>query len=250
MKKAKITLALIPTALLLTIIGASAIPPPRTPGVIAGNIFTLDNFSFSWNSTDPSATPPAEWAGLNETTWLSITVENIVDTNVTCTLTAHYQNDTEETASGWIDVDSGDNLNMEMFIIAENLNPGDSIYRTGNFSSWNISETISWPYSEDSRDTNHINYTMEESSMPPLYIYVSANIYWDKATGVLTKMSLTMNQTYTYTTQYSISMELTESNMWVVPEFAELPQTLILLASVLALVTIARRRKLHNTHNS
>jgi hypothetical protein len=72
------------------------------------------------------------------------------------------------------------------------------------------------------------------------------NLYWDKATGVLTKLSITENETITYTTDWSVSFDLTSSSIWVVPEFNGLPPTLLLLAS-LTLITLAQRRKLNKT---
>ena len=110
-------------------------------------------------------------------------------------------------------------------------------------TTWTINETI-----PGARQTNHLNVTMEESSPPYATIYLSMNFYWDKATGVLTSLSMISNETITYTTDWSVSFELTASNKWVVPEFVGLPEILLLLAS-LTLVTLTHRRKLHNTQN-
>ena len=105
-------------------------------------------------------------------------------------------------------------------------------------------------YPGGSREINHVNMTVAQS-LPPPYSYnisMSMNMYWDRATGVLTKMYMEDNTTTTYTTFYSVSIELTESNVWVVPELVGLPQTLLLLAS-LAVVTVAYTRKLRNTES-
>lgn len=179
-------------------------------------------------------------------------VQSVVGINVTCSLKAHYTNGTELTEGGWIDVDTGDNVNMTWFFISANLSSNDSIYSIGDYSTWIINETIQKTYNGDPRDTNHINMTIEESSPPYAYVNVSQNYYWDKDTGVLTELSVsyneTMNYTAEYTTEYSIHLELTGSSVWVVPEFIGLPQTLLLIAS-LALVALASRRKLRKTQN-
>jgi hypothetical protein len=248
MKKEKIILALCPIALLLAMISASAADPLRTPGVTSGDTFTYGNFNFYWYSNDSSATPPAEWADVENAEWFSVTVENVVDKNITGSLMVHFNNGTEMTDSGWVNVDTGDGANMSMFFISANLNIGDSIYTSGDYSSWMINETIPRTYDGDVRDTNHLNMTMEYSMGETYYVHSSMNFYWDKTTGALVEMSMMLNQTIlTGTTEYSISVELTGSNVWVVPEFG-LPQTLLLLAS-LTLVTLAYKLKLQKPRN-
>jgi hypothetical protein len=246
MEKDKIISAFLPVALLLALVVVTNASPVGTPGVSIGNNFTYGNVSFDWYSNDPNATPPTEWIGLNGTAWFRGTVENVAGTNVTISSLLHYNNGTEETESGWIDVDTGGG-NMTLFLISANLNAGNSIYSSGDYSTFTINETIPMTYPGGSRETNHINTTMEVSS-PPYYVNLSMNLYWDRATGVLTKLSMISNQTMTYTTNYSVSMELTGSNEWAVPEFFGLPPTLLLLAS-LALVTLASIRKLRKTQN-
>jgi hypothetical protein len=252
MKEEKIILAFVPIFLLLAMISMSATAPIRQPGVTVGNMFKYGNLSFTWSSNNESATPPPEWKNLNETEWFSFTVQSIVGTNVTCSLQAHYLNGTDASEGGWIDVETGDNDNMTWFLIAANLNSNDSIYTMGDYSTWTINETIQKTYNEDPRDTNHINMTMEASEPPFLYANVSQNYYWDKATGVITELSVFYNETINFTsvitTVCSVSIELTESSVWVVPEFSGLPQTLLLIAS-LTLVTLASKRKLLKTRN-
>jgi hypothetical protein len=246
MKKEKIILVICPIALLLAMICASAADPLRTPGVSSGDTFTYGNFNFYWYSDDPNATAPAEWADIENAEWFSITVENVVDTNITGSLMVHFNNGTEETEGGWVNVDTGDDANMSMFFISANLNIGDSIYSSGDYSSWMINETIQRAYDGNMRDTNHYNMTMEYS-MEPYYMFSSMNFYWDKTTGALVEMSMILNQTIEYTTQYSISVELTGSNVWVVPEFGLL-QTLLLLSSLM-LAAIAYKLKLQRPRN-
>jgi hypothetical protein len=242
MEKRKIVLALLTIVMLLTITVASAAASVRTSGVNAGDTATYGNANFSWYSSDPSATPPAEWDNLNGTAWFRGTVDSVVGTNVTISSLAHYNNGTEKTQDGWLDVDTGDGENMTFFLISANLNAGDSVYSGGTYSTWIINETI-----PGTRQTNHLNITMDES-FPPYTIYMSMNYYWDKATGILTKISIISNQTTTSTTDWSISFELTASNKFTVPEFVGLPEILLLLAP-LTLVTLAHRRKLHKTQN-
>jgi len=247
MEKGKIVLAFLTIALLLAMIGASTAVPVRTPGVNVGDTFTYGNGSFNWYSNDPSATPPTEWKDLNQTDWFLVSVENVVGTNVTGSFLSHFSNGTETTEGGWVDVDTGDDGNMSLFFISANLDSGDSIYSSGEYSTWMINETIPKTYLGGPRDTNHLNITMEMSE-PPFYVYLSWDVYWDRTTGVLVEMSMSSNQTMIYTTAWSFSIELTESNKWVIPEFAGPLQTLLLLTS-LTLATLVCRRKMHKTQN-
>ena len=253
MKKVKAILAFLPIALLLAIVGATNATPVGTPGVSVGNTFTYGNVSLDWHSNDPSVTIARQWESLNGTAWFTETVENVVGTNVTINSMLHYNNGTEIAQAGWINVDTGDFSNMtNLFLISANLNEGDQVYTGSTYSNYTVNETIPMTYPGGSRQTNHFNTTMEVSTPPYYYINYSMNMYWDRATGVLTKLYGTSNQitnyTTTYTTYWSFSVELTGSNQWVVPEFVGLPPTLLLLAS-LALVTLAYRRKMHKTQN-
>jgi hypothetical protein len=247
MERGKIVLAFLPIALLLASIGASAATPVRTAGVSAGDTFTYGNVSFNWYSDDPTATPPAEWAGLNGTAYSVGAIENVAGTNVTVISSIHYNNGTVRTEGGWVDVDTGNSVNMSFILISANLNAGDSIYSNSTYLPYTINETISETYPGGSRQTNHMNTTME-ASYGSYYIYSSMNLYWDRATGVITKLSIIMNSTTIYTTDWFISFNLTGSNKWVVPEFVGLPSTVPLLA-LLPLVVLVRRRRLHKTRN-
>jgi len=246
MGKVRIVSAFLSIALLCAMIGLSTAVPVRWPGVNVGNTFSYGSVSFNWYSDDPNATSTG-WEDMNEIEWFSVTVESVVGTNVTGSTLSHFKNTTEVTEGGWVDVDTGDNDNMPFFFVSANLDVNDSIYSGGTYSNWNISETFMKTYPEGSRETNHLNMTVLVSN-PPSYNYVSINVYWDRETGLLTEMSMIMNSTMIYTTNWSLSFELTETNLWAVPEFVGLHQALLLLSS-LTLVTLVRRRRLHNTQN-
>jgi hypothetical protein len=181
--------------------------------------------------------PPPPFEDLNATGWFRETVENVVGTNVTINVLFHFINGTERTQSDWVDVDTGDtNLTMMMMpLISANLNAGDHVYTGSAYSIYTITETIPMTYPGGSRQTNHIAQIAPD---------MSVDYYWDRATGVLIKWGFISNKTVPYTTYSSLSVELSGSNQWVVPEFTGLPSTLLLLAS-LALTTLVYTRKLH-----
>ena len=243
MQKINIILASFIIVLLLGLVGLSNARLAATVGVSVGNTATYGNASFDWYSNDPTATAPSEWTGLNGTAWFRGTIQSIDGTNVTISALLHYTNGTEDTEVGSVDVGTGDG-NMSLFLVAANLNVGDPVYSTGDYSGFTINETVPMTYPQGQRDTNHVNVTMQESD-PYFNLSLSMNMYWDKATGVLTQMSIMSNQTETYTTDYSISFQLTDSNVWVVPEFG-MPSIMLLLFSA-TLVTLVVTRKLRKT---
>jgi len=242
-RKTNIIFASFIVVLLLGLVGLSNAPLAATPGVSVGNTATYGNASFNWYSNDPTATPPSEWTTLNGTAWFRGTIQSIVGTNVTISALLHYSNGTEDTEVGWVDVGTGEG-NMTLFLVSANLNVGDPVYTTGDYSGFTINETVPMTYPGGQRQTNHLNVTMQESS-EYVNVSLSMNLYWDKATGILTQMSMMSNETETYTTDYSVSFQLTDSNVWVVPEFG-MPLIVLLLFSA-TLVTLVAKRKLRKT---
>ena len=242
MKKVSIVLTSI-SAVLLLMIALSNASSAGTPGVSAGNIFTYGNVNFDWSSNDPSASPPSQWESFNGTAYFKITVQSVVGTNVSISGLIHYSNGTEDTGTGWVDTDTGEG-NMTLFLISANLNVNDTVYTSGDYSTYTINETVPITYPGGNRPANHVNVTMAES-IEGFNVSLSMNLYWDKATGVLAQMSIVSNTTLTYTTNYAISMQLTESNVWTIPEFGML--TLALLLSSAALVTLVATRRLRRT---
>ncbi len=240
MKNGKLALALLSITMLSVMIGVSDAAPVRTPGVIPGDSFTYGNVAFYFYSNDPSAVIPPGF-DYNDIQSFSTSVENVVGTNITCGATAHFANGTETSAGGWLDVDTGDGANMSLFFISANLSPGDSIYSGGTYQAWKINETLSETYPGGPRDINYVNITYS-MSIESYYVYTSMNAYWDKGTGVLTKLSMVMNSSYLYTTEMVVSLEMTQSSKWVVPEFAGMPQVLLLFASLTIAVAATRRR--------
>lgn len=248
MRKIDIISTSLIAALLLVMVCLSNVSLAGTPGVSVGNTATYGNVSFDWFSNDPAATPPTEWMGLNGTAWFKGTIQNVAGTNVTISSLLHYSNGTEDTEVGWVDVDTGEG-NLTLFLISANLNASSPIYTTGEYSGFTINETIPVTYPGGQRQTNHVNVTMEQISAI-INISISMNLYWDKATGVMTQMSMMSNQTMTYTTYYSVSMQLTESSVWVVPEFG-MPSIVLLLFTTTLITSVVtrklRRRQIRQT---
>jgi len=208
----------------------------RTVGVRVGNKFRYDIIA-TWSSNDTSATPPSDLVDANNTQWFDVNVTAISGTNITAQLTSHLKNNTEITTSCWKDVNTGSG-NMTIFFISANLTAGDLVYTSS--SSLKINETVSRTYSGVKRDANHLNTTSSISGTQTGY-----DLYWDKSTGVLVEeLQETTNQTGTYTTTSSIGLQISSSDLWVVPEFPTWTSALLILIMLTSATwVIARQRQ-------
>jgi hypothetical protein len=228
-------LNLVSTFLLLALV-VTASAQTRTVGVSVGNKFRY-SLTVSWSSNDPSATPPSYIVDANNTEWVELNVTAISGTLITTQGTTHLKNNTEITAVGTKDVNTGSG-NMTMFLISANLTAGDSVYTS---SSAIINETVPKWYSGVERDANHLDMTSSSGTQ-----ISGSDLYWDKMTGSLVEWLLeTTNQTGTYTTTSSYAMQIISSNVWTVPEFPTwISALLILIAFTSATMVIARQRQL------
>ena len=217
----------------------SAVAQPRVVGVSVGDWFKYGDITGSWSSNDPNATLPLR--ELNETEWMLLSVEDVSGTNITFQSIIHFTNGTEKTEGGYVDIDAGDG-NMTLMAISANLNANDTIYSSPGYSTQKINETIVRTYPDGIRDTNYWNIT-GEYNVTGFYQYISQNWYWDRASGIFVEMAQEYaSQTENYTTTWSVQLRITESNVWVIPEF---PPFLILPLFMIAtlLTVIAYRRK-------
>ena len=223
---------------------------PRIVGVNVGDWFKYGDIAVTWSSNDPNATfpPPGYegWEELNETEWVSYSVEDISSTNITFQSTEHFKNGTERTESGYIDIDAGGG-NMTYMAISANLDVNDTVYTSVDYT-WRINETVVRTYPDGVRDTNHVNMTGEYSwtiNETECYYYYFMNFYWDKPTGIIVESSIEeRNQTGDYLTTWSVSMGITDSNKWVVPEFPTWTSILILCVVITFATAICKRRLL------
>jgi len=236
-----------------------ALIEPRTVGVNIGDWFKYGDITVNWSSNDPNATfPPPGFEileELNEIEWMSMSVGSISGTNITLQATDHFKNDTERIRSGWIDIDTGntseeteETTGMTFWAISADLDTNDTLYTSGEYSTWKINETIVRTYPDGARDTNHLNMTWEYSwtiNETEYYFYQTLNFYWDRSTGIFVEEYLEgINQTGTYLTTWSCLARITESNVWVIPEFPTWTSILLMLTVLTVAIAIFKRRLL------
>lgn len=221
----------------------------RTVGVNVDAWFRYSHV-FNWESSDPNATIPPMLELIKEIEWTLITILDVTGTNVTFQRVMHLKNGTELPAEGAItDVDSGDG-NATIWVVSANLNPNDTLYTTGDYSIWRINETISRTYPDVTRDTNHVNLTVE-MNMSGVYMHTSQNFYWDKSTGILVETAVAQqSQMESIWTNMTSIIIITESDVWVIPEFTiwtPMLLTLIILITITVAVVIYQRKLLKST---
>jgi len=161
----------------------------------------------------------------------------------------HFKNGSDETSSGWVDVDTGDGVNVTSMLISANLNENDAMHTSGYYSDWLMNETITRTYPDGVRETNHINITYAYNyTMPPdieVDYFYSMNFYWDRATGILVEDSFEMrNQTGEYLTAWSMVFKITESSVWVIPEFSTWLAWLAVIGTATLVVILGQRKLL------
>jgi len=249
--KKKIVLLTFVLVFLLSAMVVTSVVAQRIPGVVAGNWFKFDTIDINWSSNDPNATfpPPGnEWlAEMNETEWMKISVVDVSGTNITVQLLAHNKSGGEETFGGYVDIDTGAGENTTFMVIAADLDANDTIYTSGPYSTWKINETIVKTYPDEVRETNLLNWTWGPYSWTvgetDYYYYHTMNFYWDRSTGMLVEEYFEeINQTGDYLTTWSSLFMITESNVWVVPEFPTWTSILPILIVLTVAITIYKRR--------
>jgi hypothetical protein len=225
---------------------------PRTVGVAVGDWFKYGDIDSSWDSNVPNGTFPSpsvwEWyEEIAEREWLLLSVVAVSGTNVTGQVTMHYKNGTETVFDGFIDVDTGTDVNMTFMAISANLNENDVLYTSEDYSEYLINATVMREYPDSTRFTNHVNTTSSFNyTMPPdieVYYSMSMNFYWDKATGILVEQSFEwVYQTEENFTEISMVTSITESNVWVIPEFPSfLIPPLFMTATLLTVIVFKRK---------
>lgn len=236
----------------LVVVASVTASPTRTVGVNTGDWAKSADFDVTWSSNDPNASKV--WYGMdlemyNQTEWMRVEITQVSGTNVTMQSVLHFTNGSDDTSSGWIDVDTGDTVNATTMIISADLNENDAIYTSGDYSDWLINETITRTYPDGVRETNHINITHAFNyTMPPdieVDYFYSMNFYWDRPTGILVEESFeVINQTGEYLTAWSMAFKLTESNVWVIPEFSTWLTWLAAIGTATIVLTLGKRKLL------
>jgi hypothetical protein len=140
-----------------------------------------------------------EYVGLD---WIKVEVESVSDTSVTVKTTIHYTNGIEETET----------MPGTGFVIDTALSEGDEVtspmFTTG--TPLPITGTKQRTYAGTSRQVFYVEFDMEQMGMS-----MDVEACWDKATGILCEMAMSMSGAIMeQTIDMSVSYKLTETNLW------------------------------------
>lgn len=138
---------------------------------------------------------PEYWPA-NNTEWMKLTVQSVADSNVEVELITHFENGTERTKSLGGNITEGSG-SIGFFIIEANLAEGDEITwdHTGVTGigcagiKLYVNDTVTKSYGGKSREVNHVNASF--LGLGPTRVSLEA--YWDKATGVLCEINMSIS---------------------------------------------------------
>ena len=142
---------------------------------------------------------------LEETEWIKIEVESVSDTSVTLKMTTHYKDKPEdtETMSG---------TEVTGLLLEADLGEGDEVLAPifGAETPVDIAGSKQRTYAGASREVNYVEISQEEMGMS-----IDLEVYWDKATGILCEMAMSMSgELEGETVDMSYSIKMTDTNLW------------------------------------
>jgi len=215
-----VVLLLVFTAVSGSIVDVQADTPVRNVGVAVDDWGLYGDFEVTWNSNDPNAKPMQALIDANRTEWMKISIYNVTPTTLLFRKTIRFMNETEEKTAHFVDIDKGYGDGV-LYFISAGLRAGDYIYATPTPGEplLRINETTSRPYAGITRETNVLNLTRKDVVDSDQVIETTACFYWDKATGILTeRWSTVQNKTDGYTTSWTRSDKIAETNLWGTPD--------------------------------
>ena len=211
----------------------------RTAGVSEGDWFKY-GFSFQWDSELNMTSEDFPFADFMLGEWVTLTIQDVSDTNVTGQFTVHFENGTEHFQNGSVDLITGEG-DLRNWLVSADLNANDSLYASE--INERINETIIQMYHWGSRETNHLVYSYNFSSGED-YSDLSVDMFWDQEMGVLTELSFEADVLVNGTSMdASASLVIIESNrIEDVPEFT-VPVFIFTIVTVTLLISVLKKKK-------
>jgi hypothetical protein len=211
----------------------------RTVGVSEGDWFKYNlslNYDSEMNITSENF--PIEDFLVGEQ--VTLTILNVSGTNVTGHFTVFFENGTEHSQIGSVDLISGEG-DLRSWLIAPDLNAGDSLYPSEPGEM--INETILQTYLWGSRETNHLAYSFYYTSGED-YSNLSVDMFWDKEIGVVTELSFEANILLNGTSMnaYAEWIIIESSTLEDVPEFTQIAFVLIMVSITFSISLIKSKK--------
>lgn len=170
-----------------------------------------------WGSNVPDAEPPSDFTEINRTEWTKNTVVAISGSNITFERVTHYKDGNETMSVEYVDISTGESSAMgPLVFIPSDLTEGDVIHATPT-EHYSINETTFRKYIGVTRETNHLNVsTIYDDPLANAVTAVTANYYWDRATGILCERPGAYT-TYIEgaVTSVLITEKIVDTNLWI-----------------------------------
>lgn len=220
-------------ALIVTVSAQTAVA-----GVFIGETFDYD-YKLLWDSTNPSASPPAFFVNLNQTEQVQIRISDVSGSIVNTTVTKQFKNGTQIVEAGYVDVSNGVvQAPFGYFIVSSNLSAGQRLYPSGGHQT--ITSTYLKSYATGERETNLYLIQTETGSE-------RTEINFDKIKGIAVDYSYqTVETSGGYTTTIQEILTNTNSDVWTaIPELSTLliPLTLFVATAALLVARTAKKRR-------
>lgn len=171
-------------------------------------------------------------------TAMTVTVIDVVGTNVTLEGYTYYENGSDTTEIGWIDVETGEtggNFTGPGVLIAANLNQGDRVYTTSQdpFGEGTINETVTRNYLGSPALVNRFVRNITIPPNPFFNLTFNMDWYWFRATGIPAEM------TYYYMQELPGTMTWFDIRIVVITVVPEFPPALVMPIFMVATLVAA-----------
>jgi hypothetical protein len=208
-----------------------------TVGVNPGNTFNY-SYKINWDSTDPHAIVPTQYEELNTTQFIRITVITVTGSLINVDVTRHFNNGTEQTQNGNIDVNTQVlEIPYSVLIIRSDANPGEKIYPTGGHAILNDTGTRTYSIGQ----VDAVRYVSPDTTGGNSE---KTEIYYDRTNGVAVEYNFISQETsgsYITTTRETVLI-----SSWVIPEFPVTTVLMILLLAIPILLIAYKKKTLSN----
>jgi PKD repeat protein len=187
----------------------------RIPGVAVGQWIRYGRFLALWDSEVPGASPTLDLYDVNNTDWVTHTVQNVSGTVVTFEILTHYKNGNETSSIADVNVETGTGRGNMSFVTA-GISAGNRVYTSGELYDARVNSTSLRSYAGVFRETSLLNVTQTSIGFNASSAYWT-EFFWDKLTGVLVRQfwSMAYDDEDDYLTLASIEYELADTNIWL-----------------------------------
>ena len=245
MKRKSVRLTLTLSSLLLIFSASFSVelvssePAKRTVGVRIGDVVKYGDFLSFWASNRPSATVPQDLIDANNTVWIANTILDVAGTTVTYQTLTRYENGTETSDIGQIDVETGDGNGTLTFVSAA-LTAGDKVYTLGELSVARMNSTFPRAYLGQTRETNLLNVTHYSFVSVDSRSVTQSVFLWNKATGVLVEQRWAFADFEgDYLTMASVEYKIVDTTIWVDDPDAEPPDMRVFVIVIFGVLLLA-----------